>query len=126
MKKGFTLIEGMISIVIFLIGILGVWSYFIYSKSSLELATKKRIASQICHMRLEEVKSADYNTLANFEETNTLVKIDNLDGYRTTEVENIDEDNDGKTDYKKIIVKVNWTQNGKDQKIELICFISPY
>jgi prepilin-type N-terminal cleavage/methylation domain-containing protein len=124
--KGFTLVEVMISIVILLIGIFGVWAYFIYSKNALELAVKKRYASQICHMRLEELRSVDYNALSGYEETNTPVKIDNLDGFRNTVVENIDENNDGRTDYKKITVRVNWNQNGKEQKIEFVSFISPY
>jgi prepilin-type N-terminal cleavage/methylation domain-containing protein len=124
--KGFTLVEVMISIVILLIGIFGVWAYFIYSQNALELAVKKRYASQICHMKLEELRSVDYNALSGYEETNTPVKIDNLDGFRNTVVENIDENNDGRTDYKKITVRVNWNQNGKEQKIEFVSFISPY
>jgi len=124
--KGFTLVEVMISIVILLIGIFGVWAYFIYSQNALELAVKKRYASQICHMRLEELRSVDYNALSGYEETNTPIKIENLDGFRNTVVENIDENNDGRTDYKKITVRVNWNQNGKEQKIEFVSFISPY
>jgi len=124
--KGFTLVEVMISIIILLIGIFGVWAYFIYSKNALELAVKKRYASQICHMRLEELRSVDYNALSGYEETNTPIKIDNLDGYRNTVIEDIDENKDGRTDYKKITVRVNWNQNGKEQKIEFVSFISPY
>ena len=124
--KGFTLVEVMISIIILLIGIFGVWAYFIYSKNALELAVKKRYASQICHMKLEELRSVDYNALSGYEETNTPIKIDNLDGYRNTVIEDIDENKDGRTDYKKITVRVNWNQNGKEQKIEFVSFISPY
>ncbi|HOK56730.1 MAG TPA: type II secretion system protein [bacterium] len=125
-KRGFTLIEGMIGILVFLIGILGGFAYFYFSKSTLELEIKRKIATEICHSRMEEIRTENYNNLLNFEENNTPVSVDKINGYRDTVIEDIDENGDGKTDYKKITVKVKWNQNGKDQEIKVVSFLSPY
>lgn len=125
-KIGFTLIEVMISIVVFITGIIGSFTYFYYSKNYLDFTIKRKIATELCHYRLEEIRSAPYSEIINFKESQTPIMIGNLNGVRTTEIEDVDENNDGKTDYKKISVSIKWNQNDKEQKVEILALISSY
>lgn len=123
-KKGLSLVESIISIVVFLIGISGGFAYYFFSQTSLALELNRRTAAEICYARMDFLKTVPYNSLDQYAEENTPVSINNINGYRKTIIENIDENNDEKNDYKEITVRVEWTENGKNQNVEIITFIS--
>lgn len=122
-NKGFSLVESLISIVIFLIGISGGLYYYFYSQTTVNLALNRRTAAEICHARLEFLRSIPYNLLNTYNEE-TSVSINQINGIRKTIIENIDEDQDGKEDYKKIKVRVEWNEKNQNQAVELVTILS--
>mgnify|MGYP000170857332 CR=1 FL=1 len=123
-KVGFTLVESLVATLIFLIGVIGGFSYFFYAQTTLNIELHRRIAAEIVHSRLENLRTVSFIELPSYEEENTEVQIDKICGYRTTTIEDIDEDDDGEIDYRKITVRIRWDENGKEQNVEMVTFIS--
>jgi len=122
-RSGFSLVESLVAIVIFFIGITGGLFYYFYSQTSIALELNRRNAAEICQARIEFLRTIPYNLLDEYNEE-VQVNINEITGIRKTIIEDIDEDEDGTIDYKKITVRVEWNENNQEQKVELITFIS--
>jgi type II secretory pathway pseudopilin PulG len=123
---GFTLIEVMMGVMIIMIAIVGTFAYFTYGRTALDLAGHKRIAAEIASARLEEMRGVAYAKLLTKAETDTVVSMGEVDGKRSTIITDVDEDNDGKVDYRVVTARVTWLKNGRTQTVELVTIRSQY
>ena len=118
-KYGFTLIELIAAFVILSITLVGMASFYFANHKNLLWATRERLATWKAIDKMEELKVVNYETLETLPEENfTLYRVP---AKRKVEIEEIDEDSDGSTDYKKVTVKITWEQ----KETVLITYISP-
>lgn len=123
-NKGFTLIEAMIALAVFSIGLLGIASMLITSVKGNSFAFKTTTATTLAQAQIEELSSFDFNdpnitdadndgnggladTGANADFTRTV----NCNGEQYTLFWNV-ADNYPNTDNKLIRVIVNWSEEG--------------
>ncbi len=127
-NNGFSLIEIIVSVLIFTIGILGGLAYFFYSQTNLNLERHRRTAIELAQSRIEFLKTVSYSNLNNYNENGTNITIDEISGKRMTIIEDIDDPDDADTnpDYKKITVKITWYENKKNNEVVLQTIISPW
>ncbi|MGC8976550.1 MAG: type IV pilus modification PilV family protein [Candidatus Ratteibacteria bacterium] len=127
-NNGFSLIEIIVSVLIFTIGILGGLAYFFYSQTNLNLERHRRTAIELAQSRIEFLKTVSYSNLNNYNENGTNITIDEISGKRMTIIEDIDDPDDVDTnpDYKKITVKITWYENKKNNEVVLQTIISPW
>ncbi len=127
-KSGFSLVEVIVSILIFIIGIFGTLAYFFYSQTNLNIERHRRTAIELAQSRIEFLKTVAYSNLNNYNENGTIINIDEIQGKRITIIEDIDDPDDLDTnpDYKKITVKIVWFENKKNNEVVLQTIISPW
>jgi len=127
-KSGFSLVEVIVSILIFIIGIFGALAYFFYSQTNLNVERHRRTAIELAQSRIEFLKTVAYSNLNNYNENGTIINIDEIQGKRITIIEDIDDPDDLDTnpDYKKITVKIVWFENKKNNEVVLQTIISPW
>ena len=127
-NKGFSLVEIIVSTLIFIIGIFGTLAYFFYSQTNLNVERHRRTATEIAQSRIEFLKTVAYSNLNNYNENGTTINIDEIQGKRITIIEDINDpdDIDSNPDYKKITVKVVWFENKKNNEVVLQTIISPW
>ncbi len=125
-QRGVSLVEVGVSMTVFLAGALGTLGYFSYSQMSLNLEGCRRCAAQLTHTRVEELRTVSFDLLPTCGEENTEVHAGSFTGSRRTTIEDVDEDTDGSVDYRKATVQVSWAENGADQAVELVTFLSEY
>jgi Tfp pilus assembly protein PilV len=119
-----SLVEVMVASIVLLVGVLGAFTYFVYSRSSLNVEAHRRIAAEIAHSRLEELRAVSFGSLPSCGEQNQAVPIEALPGYRDTLVEDVDENSDGTVDYRKVTVKVRWVEGSRSREVSLVTFRS--
>jgi Tfp pilus assembly protein PilV len=130
-SKGFSLVEVIVSILIFIVGIFGTLAYFFYSQTNLNVERHRRTATEMAQSRIEFLKTVSYSNLNNYNENGTNINIDEIQGKRMTIIEDIDDPDDPyatdtKPDYKKITVKIIWFENKKINEVVLQTIISPW
>jgi Tfp pilus assembly protein PilV len=127
-SKGFSLIEVIVSILIFIVGVFGTLAYFFYSQTNLNVERHRRTATEMAQSRIEFLKTVSYPNLNNYNENGTNINIDEIQGKRMTIIEDIDDPDDPDTtpDYKKITVKIIWFENKKNNEVVLQTIISPW
>ncbi|MCD6221005.1 type II secretion system protein [bacterium] len=116
-KNGFTLVEILISIVIFLIFCIGIFNFFLYGQKEMNFSTHNYIATELADQKLEEIKTMAYKDIKN---SNEEISVDNINYTRNVEVEKLNN-----PERKKVKVEVIWTEGGKNNKIKLETIISP-
>ena len=121
-----TLVEVMVATILFLIAVVGVFAHLTYGRVALNIQMHRRSAAEIAHSRLEELRTAPYDDLVSYAETDAEVGLDGLTAVRDTVVEDVDEDEDEETDYRRVTVTVTWTENGADHDVELVTLRSEY
>ena len=62
-KKGLTLIEVIISILLFSVVLLGAMAFYFYSDSSFRFAEHKKMALELADARMEQLKAQEYDDL---------------------------------------------------------------
>lgn len=127
-NKGYSIVEVLVAILILIIGILGILSYFFFSQTNLNLERHRRTALQIAQSRIEYLRTVSYNNLMNYIENGTNVNIDEIVGKRITIIEDVNDPEDGDilSDYKKITVKVVWFENKRNNEVMLQTIIAPW
>jgi len=113
-NAGFTFVETAIAMVLLMVIFLGSVQYIQVSRSAIAATAHSLKAWQTITNRFEYALALDYNSLTDsLAESGTLLAWDDLQSYRTTLVENIDDPVDGSTpadtvlpDYLKITVKI--------------------
>ena len=112
-QKGMTLVEVMVAMIIFVIGMVGGLTYFLYGRGHISQSQHRRGALQLASQKIEELKATDYSSITDDSDNIT------VDGTSYSRV--WDESTVG--DYKEITVTVSWNQGGT-QEVELVSIIA--
>jgi prepilin-type N-terminal cleavage/methylation domain-containing protein len=116
-KKGVSLIEVMIAVLISAIVMLGGSFFFVASTSQIHLREQYRAASRLASQRLEEVKAVDYDTVVEGDVTDS-VTLKNSSYNRSVVTKDLGS-------VKEVTVTVNWGPVGQQHNINLVTFIAP-
>ena len=116
-KKGTSLIEVMVAILILVIVIMGSSLLFVYARSQIHLRKHYRVAVQLTAQKLEELKAGSYNDIVGSEMQES-IPLEDLSYSRSLETEDIGS-------YKKVKVTTYWEQMGKEHNVSLVTFIAP-
>ncbi len=118
------MIEVMIAIILLTLILVGGMAYFFYANESLKVANYRRIAAEIAHSAMEQMKSANYTTLASSFDPN--VTIGTLTGNKTISVSGDISDPGGGV-YKQVTVNITWEQPNKNTlgNVVLDTYIAP-
>ena len=136
-KKGLTLIECIISIVLLAVVLTGGLSLYFNASKIMALVTHRKLATEVASWTMENLKKSSYASLASSGPTAiprcpTPINPDNecdnilgdLSGFKTLTVTTI---GTSPNDYKQVAVKVEWTEAGrttsKDTEINLVTYI---
>ena len=126
-ENGFTLVEVLVALFIIALVILGGGMFFFYGRVTIVREAHRRAAVLVASQRLEELKGADWDSIADLsyqtyyitygsdwtksqtEAKDTGVPVDNLsDGEMITKAQ---WKPDGSYDYLKVTVTVNWQES---------------
>ncbi|MCP4611319.1 MAG: prepilin-type N-terminal cleavage/methylation domain-containing protein [Planctomycetes bacterium] len=116
-KKGVSLIEVMIAVLISSIVMLGGSFFFVASTGQINLREQYRAASRLASQKLEEVKAVDYDTVAEGEVTDS-VTLKSSSYNRSVVTKDLGS-------VKEVTVTVNWGPVGQQHNIYLVTFIAP-
>ena len=118
MKKGFTLLEMLITIVLLTVGIssiLHIASIAMFADTNIENTI---IARYLAQEKMEEIKdAASYSAIDSFASTRTTLTGDFADFDRAVTVAG---------DPKQVDVTVYWTVKGQDQTVNLVTLFTDY
>jgi len=114
LKKGFTLVEVLISIVIFAVGITGGMAFFLYLKEVAVHAGHEKVAVHLAGSKMEQLRNG---TLTSNTDS---VTIGNFIWRRSWSV------GSGGTGYNRVDVSVSWREGGKpqDDTVSLTTYIA--
>lgn len=118
-KKGTSLVEAVVAILVLSIIILGSSFLFVSGQGYIDMRGRHRIAAELAAQKLEELKAGNYNDIAEGE-TEESFSLDDLPYTRSVATET----RDGGL-YKKVQVTVSWQQMGKQRNVSLDTFIAP-
>jgi len=116
-KKGISLVEVMVAVLISIIVILGSSSFFVASSNQINLREQYRAASRLASQKLEELKAGSYDDIAT-SETKESLSLEKTSYSRSIDTEDLGL-------YKKVIVTVNWGAGVKQRNVSLVTFIAP-
>lgn len=116
-KKGVSLVEVMIAILISTIVMLGGSLFFVSSTNQINLRKQYRAASRLASQKLEEFRAVDYDTVAEGEVKDS-VTLENSSYSRSVVTKDLGL-------YKQVTVTVNWGTAAKVNNINLVTFIAP-
>ena len=132
-EQGTTLIEAMITILIFFIVVFAGGSFFYGGNIMTDRAKIRRLAVDLAVEKIEWLSSLDYSQLENEIENGSVVQLGTKNGIRKVFIEMIDDSLEGfgindfdnnADDYKKTIVEVSWV-NTDTQKVRLELIFYP-
>ena len=116
-KKGVSLVEIMIAVLISAIVMLGGSFFFVSSTKQIDIRQQYRAASRLASQKLEELKAVDYDTVAVGEVTDS-VTLKNSSYNRKVVTKDLGS-------YKEITVNINWGPQGQVHNVSLITLIAP-
>jgi len=116
-KKGTSLVEVMIAVLISTIVILGGSFFYVASTNQINLREQHRAASRLAGQKLEELKAGDFDAIETGEVTDSL-SLDDLSYSRSTVAEDLGS-------YKQVTVTVQWGPVGKEKNVSLVTLIAP-
>jgi prepilin-type N-terminal cleavage/methylation domain-containing protein len=116
-KKGVSLVEVMIAVLISSMVMLGGSLFFASSTGQINLREQYRAASRLASQKLEEFKAVDYTTVAEGQVTDN-VTLENSSYSRSVVTQDLGL-------YKQVTVTVNWTTGVKVNNVNLVTFIAP-
>ncbi len=116
-KKGTSLVEVMVAVLISTIVILGSSFFFVASSNQINLREQYRAASRLASQKLEELKAGSYDAIA------TSVTNESLSLEKSSYSRSIDTEDLGL--YKKVTVTVNWGAGAKQRNVSLATIIVP-
>ena len=122
LRKGFTLIEVMLSILILAIVMIGGAAFFTYGSSQLRMSKHSRLALELAGEQIENLRAVGFSGLAN--ETENGLPLGDFTATRQTKVVGIDENRDGIVDYKKVTVTVAWMEGSTPEAVSLVTLIT--
>lgn len=117
-ERGTSMVEVMISVVIFLIIMVGGLNYFLLPQSAIVRQKIRRLAISVAKKRMESLKALQFNQVTtDSNETNTSISLGSIQGFRSTTVTYVDDaadglggsDSDSDTiDYKTIDIQLSY------------------
>lgn len=116
-KKGVSLVEVMIAVLISAIVMLGGSLFFVSSTGQISLREQYRAASRLASQKLEELKAVDYDTVADGEVKDS-VTLKSSSYSRSVVTKDLGS-------YKEVTVTVNWGPAGQVHTTSLVTFIAP-
>jgi len=125
-RSAFTLVEVLVAMIVLAVGALGALALYAVGATLLNVENHKRTAAEIAYSRQEELRTVSFDGLPSYQEDDQAVEIDALPGLRDTLVEDVDEDQDGTVDYRKVTVTVSWLENQRDQQVQVVTLRSRY
>ncbi len=113
-KKGMTLVEVMLAILILTIVILGSALLYVYGLGHISLSKNYRVATELAAQKLEQFQADNhYHIDIPDGETSEDVSLGGVSFTRDTMTEDLGL-------YKKVNVTVNWTQNQRPREVSLV------
>ena len=117
-KNGFTLIEVLVSMLILVIAVAGIFSVFTFTKRSTNIPGRQFQAMNLSRQQAEELRVAVQNyyyinnigPLATGSYGPEPVNLGTLPGTRSYVVTNVDLDGDGIAESRKVTITVNWNE----------------
>jgi prepilin-type N-terminal cleavage/methylation domain-containing protein len=116
-KKGVSIIEVMIAVLITAIVMLGGSMFFASSTGQISLREQYRAASRLASQKLEETKAADYDSVTEGEVTDS-VTLESSSYNRSVVTQDLGS-------YKEVTVNITWGPLGQQKNISLITYIAP-
>jgi type II secretory pathway pseudopilin PulG len=116
-KKGISLVEVMVAVLISTIVILGSSLFFVTSINQINLREQYRGASRLAGQKLEELKAGNYDDVTIGELTDSL-SLGGLSYSRSTVTEDLGL-------YKNVVVTVSWGPAGMERNVSLVTLIAP-
>ncbi len=116
-KKGTSLIEVMVAMLILAIVLLGGGFGYVYGRSQIHLRKHYRAAGQLAAQELEELKADNYYDIE-AGVTEESLSLEDSSYSRTIHTEDVGL-------YKKVTVTVHWQQRGNEHNVSLVTFIAP-
>ena len=116
-KKGTSLIEVMVAILIFTIVIVGCSFLLAFGRSQISIQEHYQVATQLAVQKLEELKAGDYYAIPEGQ-TREDISLEDLPYTRFTDIKDSGL-------YKKVSVAVQWEQTGNQRSVDLVTFIGP-
>ena len=116
-KKGTSLVEVMMAVLILTIVILGGSFFYVASTNQINLREQYRAASRLAGQKLEELKASDYDNVT-IGELNDSLTLENSTYSRSVVTEDLGL-------YKKVVVTVNWGPAGMGRNVSLVTLIAP-
>ena len=116
-KKGTSIVEVMVAVLIFTIVIIGGSFFFVYGRNQIDLRKHYRVAAELASQKLEGLKADNYDNIVVGETTESL-SLENLSYSRTLVAADVGL-------YKQVEVTVHWEQMGKQHNVSLATFIAP-
>ena len=116
-KKGISLVEVMMAVLILTIVILGSSMFFVVSIRQINLREQYRAASGLAGQKLEELKAGNYDDVTIGELKDSL-SLGGLSYSRSTVTEDLGL-------HKNVVVTVNWGPTGMERNVSLVTLIAP-
>ena len=116
-KKGTTLTEVLVAVLIFTIVLIGGSLSFSSGRSWIDLREKYRVALQLAAQKLEKLKAGSYYDIKE-SETEEYLSFGDLSYGRGTVIEDTGL-------YKEVTVTVFWKQIDKEHDVSLFTFVAP-
>ena len=117
-RKGTSLVEVMVAVLISVMVILGSSFFFAASTNQINLREQHRAASRLAGQKLEQLKACDYDAVAIGEVKDSVSLEENASYSRSVVTEDLGL-------YKKVTVNVNWGPAGKKNNVSLVTLIAP-
>jgi len=112
LRRGVSLVEVMVSIVILAVVVLGAAAFFSTSRKTIERAAEQRTATQIASDRLEQARATGYATVD--DDSGTVDVGDTSYSWTLTVTTALADSTDAESAYKQLEVAVNWATSGGD------------
>ena len=116
-KKGTSLVEVMVAILIFTIVIMGCSFLFAFGRSQISIQEHYQVATQLAVQKLEELKAGNYYAIVEGQSQED-ISLEDLPYTRFADIEDTGL-------CKKVSVTVQWEQTGDQRSVNLVTFINP-
>jgi len=114
-QKRFSLIEGLLAIVLIAIIMVGAAPFFYFSRFLIQRSKFTREAVELATHRQEELLDLSFDQIVDSQQN---VQLDGASAVMTTDVNDVVIDGDG-NGYKRVAVSVSWTMGGKGREVAL-------
>lgn len=107
-RKGFTLLEVLIGLIILTVGILGLAAMQITFLRGNSFSIKMTEATSIARNKIEDFNNTSFENITSGNEVGPIVGSTGMNYTRTWVVVDVDNDGDGEIDWKVVDVTTNW------------------